>query len=247
MQLFAFFDPMYLVIVAPGLILGIWASFKVRSTFARWSRVPVGSGMSGAQAAGKLLMSYGAAGVRIEQSAGGGLSDHYDPRSKVLRLSAQVFQGRSIASVAVAAHEAGHALQDRDGYGPLMLRSMAVPVASLGSKLSWVLIGAGIMLGAFTKNPAYLQWTPFLLWAGVMGFAAVVAFQLVTLPVELNASRRAREGLLASGLIRPDEVPGVKAVLDAAALTYVAAAVTGLLTLLYYLMRLGLFGGSRRD
>lgn len=243
MPFFAFFDPVYLLIVAPGIVLSIWASMKVRSAFARWSRVASSNGMSGAEAAATLLSRSGVPGVRIEHARGGTLSDHYDPRHKVLRLSRDVFGGRSVASVAVAAHEAGHALQDAGGYGPLMLRSAAVPVASVGSKLSWVLILAGILLGYFTSNPAYLQWIPVLLWAGVIGFSAVVAFQLVTLPVELNASRRARERLLALGLIGSREEKGVKAVLDAAALTYVAAAVTGLLTLLYYLMRLGLLGG----
>lgn len=247
MPFFAFFDPMYLIIVAPGMIMALWASFKVRSAFRKYSRMPVSSGLSGAQAAREVLMRSATTAVRIESSGAGGLSDHYDPSSKVLRLSRDVYSGRSIASVAVAAHEAGHALQDADGYGPLTLRTAAVPVANIGSKLSWVLILAGILLGYFTNNPALLGWTPVLLWAGVIGFSAVVAFQLITLPVEFNASRRAREKLLALGLVTAQEDRGVKAVLDAAALTYVASAVTGLLTLLYYLMRLGLLGGSSRD
>jgi hypothetical protein len=243
MPFFAFFDPVYLIIVAPGIVLSIWASMKVRSAFARWSKVASPNGMSGAQVAAVMLDRAGLPGVRIEHVRGRGLSDHYDPRSKVLRLSTDVYGGRSVASVAVAAHEAGHALQDASGYGPLMLRTAAVPVASLGSKLSWVLILAGMLMGYFTSNPAYLQWTPVLLWAGVIGFSAVVAFQIVTLPVEFNASRRARERLLELGIIDRSQEQGVKAVLDAAALTYVAAAVTGLLTLFYYLMRLGLLGG----
>jgi hypothetical protein len=257
MPFFAFFDPVYLIIVAPGILLGLWASFKVRSTFAKWSRVPARSGLSGAQTASKLLagspsatrafgpQGLGGGGVRIETSGAGGLSDHYDPRSRALRLSASVFGGRSVASIAVAAHEAGHALQHAESYAPLSLRTAAVSVANIGSKLSWVLILAGMMLGYVTRDPAFLAWTPVLLWAGVIGFGAVVGFQLITLPVEFNASRRARTQLLALGLVTRDEDKGVKAVLDAAALTYVAAAATGLLTLFYYLMRLGLLGGNR--
>jgi len=245
MPFFPYFDPMYLLIVAPGIVLGLWASFKVRSAFARYSRVATTSGMSGAEVAAALLSRSGVPGVRIERTHGGTLSDHYDPRSRVLRLSPEVFSGRSVASAAVAAHEAGHALQDAGGYAPLALRTAAVPVASLGSKLSWVLILLGMTLGYFTKNPAYLEWIPVLLWGGVVGFAAVVAFQLVTLPVELNASARARGRLVELGLVAREEEDGVKAVLDAAALTYVAAAVTGLLTLLYYLARLGLLGGRQ--
>ena len=247
MPFFAYFDPLYLAIVIPGVLLGLWASFKVRRAFSRWSRVAVRSGMSGAEAAAVMLRASGAGDVRIERSRLGGLSDHYDPRDKVLRLSADVFSGRSLASVAVAAHEAGHALQDAQGYAPLGLRTAAVPIASIGSKMSWILILAGMMLGYFTRDPALLQWTTYLLWGGVIGFGLVVGFQIITLPVEFNASVRARDRLVTLGLVTRDEVAGVKAVLDAAALTYVAAAVTGLLTLLYYMVRLGLLGGRRRD
>lgn len=246
MPFFAFFDPLYLLIVAPGMILAVWASVKVRSTFSRYSDVPVRSGVTGAQAAQQLLSRAGAGRVRIEGVRGGTLSDHYDPRGKVLRLSGEVHGGRSLASVAVAAHEAGHALQDHEGYAPLALRSASVPLANIGSKLSWVLIIAGVMIGYFTTNPDYLQWTPVLLWGGIVGFSAVVGFQLITLPVELDASRRARRALVDVGIVsRGEEEKGVKAVLDAAALTYVASAVTGLLTLFYLLVRLGMLGGSR--
>jgi Zn-dependent membrane protease YugP len=243
MPFIGLFDPLYFLILAPGIILSIWASLKVRRAVARYSKVASRSGLSGAQAADLVLRRSGAPGIRIEPSRGGTLSDHYDPRAKVLRLSRDVYAGRSVASLAVAAHEAGHALQDVKGYAALGLRTAAVPVASIGSKVSWVLILGGIMLSYFTRDPALLTWVPVMLWAGVAAFSSVVAFQLVTLPVEFNASRRARERLLALGLVSREEERGVKAVLDAAALTYVAGAVTGLLTLLYYLIRLGLLGG----
>jgi Zn-dependent membrane protease YugP len=250
MPFFTWFDPMYFIILAPGLIISIYATIKVRGTFARFGKVPNSKGLSGAEAAGILLLRSGVTNVRIEPSQGGALSDHYDPTKRVLRLSPEVYGGRSISSVAVAAHEAGHALQHSTQYAPLMLRSAAVPIVNFGSSLSWILMFAGMAL-SWTAGGAeggrFAPFIPYLLWGGVLGFGAVVLFQIVTLPVEFNASARARDRLLALGIVSPSEEKEVGKVLSAAAMTYVAAALTALLTLLYYLIRLGLLGGRRSN
>jgi len=250
MPFFHLFDPLYFIILAPGLALSVWAALKVKMTFAKYSNVPSSKGVSGAEAARILLQKSGVNGVRITLSEGGSLSDHYDPSTKTLRLSPDVHSGSSIASVAVAAHEAGHAIQHWSEYGPLMLRTAAVPVVNIGSSLSWILMFAGIMLSSTARgieHTGYAGYAPYLLWAGVLGFASVVVFQIITLPVELNASARAKERLLALGIVSPSEEKMVGEVLKAAALTYVAAAVTAILTLLYYMIRLGLIGGGRRN
>jgi len=166
----------------------------------------------------------------------GQLTDHYDPSHKVLRLSEPVFDGRSLAALGVAAHEAGHALQDARGYSPLVVRNLLVPAASFGSSAAWIVFFVGMLM----------QWGGLII-AGMVLFSAVVLFQLVNLPVEFDASRRAREQLLATGLIAPDEEPTVARVLNAAALTYVAGTLTSILTLLYFVIRSGVFGGSRDE
>jgi hypothetical protein len=223
------FDPMYFVVVGPALLLAMFASWKVRSTFRRYSRVGVRTGMTGAEAAAAVARA-GSAQVTIERHPGF-LSDHYDPRSKTLRLSPAVYEGRSVAAIAVAAHEAGHAIQDVERYPALAFRSAMVPVAQIGSTLwIWVffagLIFASSPVGGLLQN------------LGILIFAATVVFQLVTLPVEFNASNRARAVLSQSGIVTTDEEErGVSRVLGAAAMTYVAGALTSIATLLYLLMR----------
>ncbi|MCU0662366.1 MAG: zinc metallopeptidase [Myxococcota bacterium] len=229
-----FFDPMYFIIIAPGFLLAAWASFKVRSTFARYGKQPTRSGMSGAQVAREILRRNGILDVKVEETSGM-LSDHYDPRHRVLRLSPEVYRLASISAVAVAAHEVGHAIQHAKDYGPLALRSAAVPLAQVGSWAPWL-----IMIGGF-----WLHMTS-LVYLGIVLFTGVVAFQLITLPVEFDASRRAKEQLLGLAFVTKDEADGVGSVLSAAAMTYVAGALTAVLTLLYYLLRLGLLG-DRRD
>jgi Zn-dependent membrane protease YugP len=220
-----FFDPLYLLIVGPFLLLAMWASWRVRSTFTRFSSVGVRSGMTGAEAAAAVARA-GGAGVTIERHQGF-LSDHYDPRSKTLRLSPEVHDGRSISAIAVAAHEAGHSIQDVKGYAWLGLRSKMVPVFSFGSRAwIWIFI-AGMIFKA-----------PLLANIGILFFAVVVVFQLVTLPVEFDASNRAKLVLAQSGIVATEEEKtGVAKVLDAAALTYVAAALTSIATLIYLLNR----------
>ena len=227
------FDPLYLIIMAPAFILMLAAQWYVSSAFRKWSAVPLRSMLSGAEAAERLIRYAGLYGVRIEQ-VGGMLTDHYDPRSKVLRLSPKVYSGRSVASVAVAAHELGHALQDQEGYAPLKLRSAMVPAVNIGSYLGWILILLGLLLNML--NLAVL---------GLIVFSLGALFALVTLPVEFNASARAKVLLRQAGIVQTEEeVRGVNQVLNAAALTYVAALITAALQVLYY--ALIIFGGRRR-
>jgi len=230
-----FFDPLYLLFALPGLALSLWAQFKVKSTFQKYSEVPARSGMTGAQAAAELIRQRGVTGVRIEPTHGF-LSDHYDPFHRVLRLSEDVYHGRSLAALGVAAHEAGHAIQHANDYGPLKFRSLLVKPASIGSNFGVILASVGLMLQASS-----------LIWVGIILFSAAVLFTLVTLPVEFDASRRAVLALEQLQIVTPAEVTGAKSVLDAAALTYVAAAITAILQLLYFLMRAGLLGGRREQ
>jgi Zn-dependent membrane protease YugP len=220
------FDPMYFVFLAPGILLALWAQYRVRSAYSEASGVPVHSGYSGAETADVMLRSHGIEGVRIEP-VGGVLSDHYDPREKVLRLSPDVYAGRSLAALGIAAHEAGHAVQDASRYPLLVLRNGLVPLASVGSGAAWIIIFLGLAMHLMG-----------LILAGIVVFSAVVLFQLVNLPVEYDASRRARVALVESGLVTPEEEVEVGRVLNAAALTYVAATLTSVLTLLYFLFRL---------
>lgn len=227
-------DPMYWAFLLPGFLLALWAQFKVKSTVALMSQRGVRSNLSGAEAAGHLLSQYGMSHVAIEP-AQGFLSDHYDPRRKVLRLSPDVYNGRSIAAVGIAAHEAGHALQDAAHYAPLKIRNGIVPLASVGGNLAFVILFIGIFMHA----------TGMIL-AGIVLFSVFVLFQIVNLPVEFNASSRARAALLNTGIIAPDEDAAVGKVLNAAAMTYVAATLTAVLQLLYFLYRSGLLGGRRQ-
>jgi len=228
-----FFDPMYLLVLAPGLLFGGWASLRVRSTFKRYSAVPAGSGLTGAEVARRMLSSHGITDVTIERHEGF-LSDHYDPGARAVRLSPDVHDGRSLAALGVAAHECGHVLQHAKGYALMQVRQRLVGPASFGSNAALVLSGVG-----FAVHAAGLA------WLGVLAFLGVVLFQLVTLPVEFNASSRAREHLATSGIIMGSEREGVSKVLSAAALTYVAALVTAVLQLAYFAIRAA--GMSRSD
>jgi len=220
-----FFDPRFFLIVGPAILLVLYAQAMVRSAFSRWSREPAQAGLTGAQVAQKVLAIGGVKGVQIEV-ARGWLSDHYDPRTRVLRLSETNYSGRSVAAAAIAAHEAGHAVQHAQNYWPLSLRSAYVPVAMFGDKLALPLIFLG----------AIFSWPP-LIGVGVLLFSAVVLFEFLTLPVEFDASRRAKRFLIEGNLIGDNhEADGVSKVLNAAALTYVAATVQAILTLLYYLL-----------
>lgn len=228
-----FFDPLYLLFVAPAFLLALLAQFWVKSAYRRYSRVRASAGMTGAQAAQQVLAHAGIRDVRIERVSGF-LSDHYDPRSRVLRLSPDNYDGRSVAAVGIAAHEAGHAIQHARNYSPLILRQTLAPLAMFGSNFAWILLFIGI----------FLQFAG-LVYAGIGLFGAAVLFSLVTLPVEFDASRRAKQLLPAMGVIeRGPETRGVNAVLNAAALTYVAAAAMAIAQLLYFLVRAGLLGGS---
>ena len=230
-----FFDPTYLIYMAPAFLIMLLTSWYVNSAYRTWGRVPAHSQMTGYQAAQRLISTGGLYGVQI-QAAAGKLSDNYDPRDKVLHLSRGVAESASVASLAVAAHELGHAMQDRDGYLPLRFRAALVPMVNIGSYLGWILIFLGLLLN-FTN----------LAWLGVLAFAGGAVFALATLPVELNASARARRLLTDSGLIiGEDEQRGVNTVLNAAALTYVAALVTAVMQLLYYVSLVSGFGRRRR-
>ena len=220
-----FFDPLYFVFALPALLLGLWAQMRVRSAFAKYSQVRAASGMTGAQTARRILDSHGLQGVAVER-VDGMLSDHYDPRSKVLRLSSDVYGTPSLAAVGVAAHETGHALQDQKHYAPLQLRSAMVPTVQIGSWLGPIIFIIGLYMSRAVGDS--------VAWVGLILFAATAVFALVTLPVEFDASRRAKQLLVADGILAPQEVQGVNHVLDAAALTYVAAALQALMTLLYY-------------
>jgi Zn-dependent membrane protease YugP len=205
-----FFDSSMLVLI-PALIIAAWAQYKISSTFDHYSRVQSTRGYSGSQAARMLLDSSGLNDVPVEMVPGK-LTDHYDPVNRVMRLSAEVFNGSSVASLGVAAHETGHAIQHQERYSPLVIRNSIVPIVNFGSNLSWVLFFAGFILGI-----------PSLLRIGIILFLTVVIFQLITLPVELNASRRALSLLDSKGILVEGELQGAKKVLDAAALTYIAA------------------------
>lgn len=224
------FDLWFLVFISPALILGFIAQWMVKSAYTRMSQVRAST--SGAQAARRILDANGLQSVAIEQIPGE-LSDHYDPRAKVLRLSQAVYAGHSMAAVGIAAHEAGHALQDARNYAPLVIRNLAVPAAGFGSTAgTWMLFG-GLLLLAFGQG-ALGQW---LLLAGIVAFGATVAFQLVNLPVEFNASSRAKVQLINQGIVAGPDIHNVSKVLNAAALTYVAATLQAVLTLAYYVMR----------
>ncbi len=220
-----FFDPLYFVFVMPALLLALWAQWKVQSTFAKYARVPTSTGVNGLETA-QLLINRFRLNVNVA-STPGHLTDHYDPRSKTVALSESSIQN-SVASVAVVAHELGHALQDQENYAPLKLRGAIVPAVQLGGWVGPIMFIVGMLLAS-----------PTLMWIGVIGFALAALFAIITLPVEFDASRRALAMLQNNNLLTPQELRGAKQVLDAAALTYVAAAAQALMTLLYYVTLLG--------
>src|SRR5436309_4365538 len=231
--MFGFFDPT-MVLLVPALIFAFWAQWKVQSTYNRFSRVPAANGRTGREMALAIMARNGVADVSVEQ-VGGVLSDHYDPRAKQVRLSPGNYQDHSIASIAVAAHEVGHVLQHAERYTPLALRTALAPVASIGSMAAFPLF----MIGLLFNIPGVSK---VLMDLGILFFTGAVLFQLITLPVEFDASKRALAQLTSSGDLRPQEVGQAKQVLDAAALTYVAAAAMAALQLL----RLVLLRNSRR-
>ena len=228
-----FYDPTYILVMI-GVVICLLASAKMNSTFSKYSRVRSHSGMTGKEAAEALLHREGIYDVRVEYVAGN-LTDHYDPRSKVLRSSDATYQQTSVAAIGVAAHECGHAIQHARGYAPLSIRSALVPVANFGSSIAWPLIIIGLIMNSQTSQ--------LFLNLGVIAFSMAVLFQIVTLPVEFNASRRALKILGNTGMLYPDEVRETRKVLTAAALTYVAGAASAILQLL----RLIMISNSRRD
>jgi len=220
-----------LLFLIPPFLLSLYAQYKVKSSFSQMSKIP--TSLSGAQAARRMLDSSGLHSVGIERVAGH-LSDHYDPSAKVLRLSQDVYDGRSMAALGVACHEAGHAFQDAQQYAPLVIRNLAVPAANFGSSVSGFLLMVGVMMSI---KP--------LLWLGILLFSLVVFFQLVNLPVEFDASARAKKQLIGLGMISDQDSPYVSKVLNAAALTYVAATLQSVMTLVYYIMMA--LSGRRSD
>lgn len=226
-----YLDPTYIMVLV-GALLCMAASIRVNSTYSKFAKIRSMSGMTGAQAATRILNNAGINDVSIEQ-VGGSLTDHYDPRNKVLRLSESTYNSASVAAIGVAAHECGHAVQHQVGYGPLSLRSTLVPAANIGSKLGIPIILIGVLL----------SWNNVMIQIGIWVFALAVLFQLVTLPVEFNASKRALQMVGDYGILTQEETVGCKKVLSAAALTYVAAAASSVLQLL----RLVLLFGNRND
>jgi uncharacterized protein len=231
-----FFDPMYLIFMIPALALMGFASWYVRHAYSKWSQVRATSGLTGHQAAQRLISTGNLYGVQVQGTAGK-LSDHYDPRNKTLFLSEGVAHSPSVAAVAISAHELGHALQDAEEYFPMKIRSMLVPAVNIGSNLGWILIMIGLVL-RMTE----------LAWIGILVFSGGALFALATLPVEFNASARAKQLLYETGIIQTEEERrGVNQVLNAAALTYVAGLITAVMQLLYYVFLVGGMGGRRRD
>lgn len=231
------FDPMYLIFMIPGFILSIWAQSKVKGNFSKYSQVPNSAGLTGEQAARRVLDNAGLYNVPIERTQGA-LTDHYDPRKRALFLSEPVYGTRSISAVSVAAHEAGHAIQHATAYGPLKMRTAIVPAVNIGSQLGFLVLFAGIILQLTT-----------LAWIGVALFALATVFALITLPVEFDASKRAKAALVSTGIVDGgvaggEESRGVDKVLDAAAWTYIAGFIASLLSLLYWV---SLVSGQNRD
>ena len=234
-----YIDWLYIVLVLPPMIFAMWASFKVNSTFKKYSVIPTVRGITGAEAARRILFENGVYDVRIEH-VGGNLTDHYDPKGKVLRLSDATYSNTSAGAVGVAAHEAGHAIQHAKNYIPLKLRNAIVPVTNIGSRLAFPLILVGILLSAVAPYYAYIA------YAGVACFGLVTLFQLLTLPTEFNASKRAIRCIRDAGVLEKREISGAKKVLTAAAMTYVAALAVSFAQLLRFFLMVAL-NTRRRD
>lgn len=237
MPYFYGFDMTYIILVLPCLILSIWASANVNSTFRKYDKVHSIRRITGADAAQRVLAANGVSGVRIER-VGGNLTDHYDPRANVIRLSDSVYSSTSTAAIGVACHEAGHAVQYAQNYAPIKLRAAVIPATNLGSKLAMPLILIGLLF-SYMGNFSY-----WLVYAGIACFGLSLVFQLITLPVEFNASRRAMQAIESANILTQDEQRGARKTLTAAALTYVAATAVALMQLLRLIL---LFGGRRRD
>lgn len=225
------FDPLYYLLVGPAMLLGVWAQWRVKSAFHRGAELTARSQISGADTAQMILDAHGYKDIRIEE-AEGMLSDHYDPRARVVRLSREVYRGHSLSALGIAAHEVGHVIQDKTRYAPLAIRNGIVPLASIGGNLSMLVFIIGLALSGM-RSPIG-QW---LILAAVGLFTVFVLFQLINLPVEFDASNRAKKWLATSGLVAADEAPVVRSVLNAAAWTYVAATLSALMTLIYLLIR----------
>ena len=235
MVFFPYMDINYMLFMIPAFLLTMLAQWYVNGAYRKWSQVPSRTGMTGKEVAERLIRSAGLFDVQVENIPGR-LTDHYDPRSKTLRLSPGVSQSPSVAAIAIAAHELGHAVQDQQDYLPLKFRSILVPAVNISSNLGWILIIIGLFLRIID-----------IAWLGVFAFSAGLVFSLITLPVEFNASARAKEMLTQSGIITtPEEREGVNKVLNAAALTYVAAVFSAAMQLLYWVSVVGGMGGRRR-
>lgn len=228
------FDPRFLLMIAPALLLAVIAQLLVKFTFNKYSKIRSYSGMTGAQAAERMMRSNGIYDVQVEETSGF-LSDHYDPSKKVLRLSPDVYRSNSLAAVGIACHEAGHAMQHAQGYFPLVVRTTLVPVTMISSQFAYIVFFIGLAM----------QLKP-VLFVGVGMFACAFIFAIITLPVEWDASARAKQHMLTAGIVSPTQERDAGKVLNAAFLTYLAGAVAALMTLLYYLMRAGLLGDNRR-
>lgn len=226
---------LYIILSLPALVLGLWAQAKIRSSYSKYSKVRTTTGLSGAEVARRMLDHNGLSAVRIEQVPGN-LTDHYDPAKNVLRLSQGVYNSPSVAAAGVAAHEVGHALQDKEKYGPLVLRSLLVPTVQIGSWLGPIVFAVGLMLNTQSGTDIAV--------IGLLLFSATALFSLVTLPVEFNATKRAKAWLADSGIIYSSDTEGINKVLDSAALTYVASAAQSISTVLYYAL---LLSGRRRS
>ena len=239
--MFGFFDPLYLIMIVPVLIFGFWAQHRVSSTFERFSKVPSATGMTGAEMARRILDGNGLSDVEV-RAVPGSLSDHYDPRTRTVNLSEPVFSARSVAAVSVAAHETGHALQHKANYVPMTARSALVPLANLGSRAFMPLFWIGFALMIFSRSSGGGVGLLVIQFA-ILLFSLTVLFQVVTLPVEFNASSRAKKEIVKAGLVPQADMAGTSRVLGAAALTYVAAAAMGIVQLLYFVLR---YMGSNR-
>lgn len=233
------FDPLYLMMLAPAMLFALYASWRTKSRFTEYSHVGSASGVTGAQAATMLLHNHGIYDVKVEP-VDGFLSDHYDPSAKTLRLSPDVYRSHSLSAIGVACHEAGHAMQHAHGYGPLAMRSALVPAVNIGSNLSWIVLTAGFLLSGSGLGQT-------LILGGIALFSLAVLFSLITLPVEYDASARAKREMVTAGIVSRAEQEDAGKVLDAAFLTYVAAAVSSIVTLVYYLIRAGLLGGRSNE
>ncbi len=229
------------LILIPGILLAIYAQVKINNTYAKYKKIANNRGMTGFEAARTILDANGRNDVQI-QTIGGTLSDNYNPTNRVLSLSQDIYRGTSVAAISIAAHECGHAIQHQENYGPIRVRSMLVPIVNFASRLSWILIIVGCIFAWSIRYNTYSDLGYFLIILGIIFFAATVLFQLVTLPVEFNASGRALAQMESLGLATDSEIYGAKKVLDAAALTYVAATIVAILQLLRIVL---LFGGRR--